>query len=98
MHEIESIASLDAQKFTVDARMIAIVAADDLIVAHAQRGLAAVGAVRTNSSDVMHFPGPRLIAIHTASQRAHRADVDAHTAFVTLQVIEMVRSDFRMSS
>src|SRR5579863_3222680 len=98
MDEIESVASLDAQKFAVDSRMIAIVAADDLVVADTQRGLAAIGTMRTNSSDVMHFPGPRLIAIHAACQRAHRADVDAHAAFIALQVIEMVGSDFRMSA
>ncbi len=72
---------------------VAIVAADDLVVAHAQRGLAAVRAMRADGADVLHFPRPRLVAIDAAGERAHRADVDAHAALVAFQMIALVRRD-----
>ena len=43
--------------------------------------------MRADGADVLHFPGPRLIAIGAAGQRAHRADVDARAALVAFQVI-----------
>ena len=53
VREIESVAALDAEKLAVDAGVVAIVAANDLVVAHAQRGLAAVRAVRADGADVL---------------------------------------------
>ena len=93
LDEIESVAALDAQKFAVDAAAVAIVAANDLVVADAQRGAAAVGAMRADGADVLHFPGPRLITINAAGERAHRTDVDAGAALVAFQMIVMVGND-----
>ena len=95
VHEIGRVAALDAQELAVDARAVAIVAANDFVVANAQRGLAAIGAMRANGADVLHFPGTRLIAIRAAGERAHRANVDAHAALVALQMIEMIGLDHR---
>ena len=50
-------------------------------------------AMRADGADVGHLPGPRLIAIDAAGQRADRADVDARAALVAFQVIAHVRSD-----
>src|SRR5260370_38321759 len=91
--EIECVAALDAEEFAVDAGEIAIVAANDLVVAHAERGLASVRTVSANGSHVLHFPGPGLIAIGAAGQGADRADVDTHAALVALQVILTIGRD-----
>ncbi len=95
VHEIRRVPAFDAQKLAVDARLVAIVAADDFVVANAQRGLAAIGAMRADGADVLHLPGARLIPIRAAGERAHRANVDAHAAFVAFQMIEMVGLDHR---
>ncbi len=51
--------------------------------------------MRADGADVLHFPGPRLIAIRAAGERAHRADIDAHAALVAFQMIEMIGLDHR---
>src|SRR5262249_23454813 len=93
--EIERVAALDAQEFAVDNGLIAIIGANDFVVADAERGLAAIRAVRADRAGVLHLPGPRLIAIRSTGQRADGADVDAHTAFVALEVIFVVGGDLR---
>ncbi len=93
IEEIEGIAAFDAEKLAVDAGAVAIVAANDLVVARADRSLAAVGAVGADGADVLHFPGARLIPISTAGERSDRADVDAHAAFVALEMIADVGRD-----
>src|ERR1700683_607769 len=91
--KVETVAPLDTKKLAIDAGAVAIVAADDLVVADAQRGLAAVGAMRANGAHVLHLPGPRLIAIGTASERADGADVNAHAALVALEMVAGVGRD-----
>ena len=92
--EIESVAALDAQELAVDAAAVAIVAANDLVVAHAQRGAAAIGAMRADGADVVHLPGPRLITVNSAGERAHGANIDAGAALVAFQMIVMIGNDF----
>ena len=91
--EIEAVAAFYAQELAVDAGVVAIVAANDFVVADAQSGAAAVGAMRADGADVVHFPGPRLVSIHPAGERAHGADVDAGSAFVAFQMIVMIGND-----
>src|ERR1700675_1885050 len=78
--KIEAVAALDAEKVIVDAALVAIVAANDLhpsiAAAHAQRGLAAVAAVRADGADMMHLPRTSLVAVRARGERADRADVD----------------------
>src|SRR5262249_33839684 len=74
---------------------VAIVAAHDLIVADAQGRFTAVGTMRTNGPDVIHLPRPRLIPIDSTGQSAHRADVDAGSALVAIQVIVLIGNDLR---
>src|SRR5579871_250846 len=93
--EIERVSSLDAQELAVDPGVIAIIAADDAIVARTESGLAAVATMSADGADVRHLPGPRLVAIDPAGQRAHRADVDAGAALIALQVVSLIRSDLR---
>ena len=49
--------------------------------------------MRADGAHVPHFPRPRLVAIGAAGQGAHRTDVDAHAAFVTVQMIPVVGRD-----
>src|SRR5258708_5745212 len=98
MREIERVAAFDAKEFAVDAGVVAIVPSDDLVVANAQRGLASVRAVCADRADVLHLPGTRLVTICTAGERAHRADIDAHAAFVAIEVIEAVGLDLAVDA
>ena len=92
--EVESIAAFDAQEIAIDTTLVTVVPADNLHSgfgpAHTQGGLAAVSAVGAGGSNVGHLPGPRLVAVGARSQRAHRADVNAHTALFAVQVIFQV--------
>ena len=99
IREIEGVAALDAEKISVDAALVAVVAAHNLHAGigapHAQRGLAAVAAVRADGADVLHLPRPRLVAIRAGGERADRADVDAHAALFALQMIFFIGRDDR---
>src|SRR6266404_5312349 len=93
--EVEPVAALDAEELAVNSGMVAVVAADDFAVANAERGLAAVGAMRADGANVLHLPRARLIAISAGGQRADRTNVDASAALVALQVVTVRRSDLR---
>src|SRR5690242_8757436 len=97
IREIEGIAALDAKEIAVDAALVAVIAAHNLHArrgaAHAQGGLATVGAVGADGADVLHLPGPGLIAVGAGGERAHRANVNAHAAFFALQVVGVVGHD-----
>src|SRR5271166_2432366 len=60
LREVKAEAPLHAEEVPVDAGKIAIVGAKDFMIAHAQRGLAAVGAMRANGGNVLHLPRPRF--------------------------------------
>src|SRR5262245_24752950 len=92
--KVERVAALDAEEVAVDAGVVTIVAADDLVVADAECGAASVGAVRANRADVLHFPGAGLIAVSAAGERADGADIYAHAAFVALEMVAAVRRNF----
>src|SRR5690348_16176282 len=49
--------------------------------------------MRANGWHVLHFPGTRLVAIGATGQRAHRADINAHAALFTLEVVGAVGDD-----
>ena len=92
--EIPAKAPLDAEKLSVNAGMVTIVGADDLIIADGESRLAAVAAVAANRSGIGKFPGPGLVAISSAGQSADGADVDARAAFFAFQVLTLVGNDF----
>ncbi len=94
--EIKSEAALHAKEILVESGEIAIIGAQNFVVAHAQRGLAAVRAVRADRGDVGHFPRARLVAVRAAGERADGADVDAHAALFAVQMILAVRNDHRL--
>src|ERR1700735_5783704 len=73
--------------------MVAIVGSQDLVVTHAQRGLAAIRAVGARIWHIGHFPGTRLITIGATGQRADRANINAHAAFFAGQVAGLVGDD-----
>src|SRR5947208_3817245 len=87
-------APLDAQEFAVHAGVVAIVGADDLVIADGERRLASVAAVVADSARVGKLPGPRLVAVSAAGKRAHRANVDAHAALFALKFLAPVGDDF----
>src|SRR5438270_7774307 len=97
--EVEGIAALDAEEVTVDAALIAIVAAHDLHAsgrpAHTQSRLTAVAAVGADGADVVHLPGTCLVTISSRGKCADRADVDAHAALFALEMILLVRRNER---
>ena len=97
--EIKSIAALNAEEVAVGAALVAVVAANNLHSgirpAHAQRGLAAIAAMRANRAHVLHLPRARFVAIRAGSERSDRANVDAHAALFAFQMIFFIRSDQR---
>src|SRR5690242_18868614 len=93
--EIERVAALDAKEFAVDPGAVAIVAADDVVIARAERGLAAVGAMGADRAHMRHFPRPGFVPIRSARQRAHRTNIDARPALVALEAVPVVRRDLR---
>ena len=95
--KVKTVAPLDAEKAAVEAASVPVVAAQNLRsaghAAHPERGLAAIAAVGADGRDVVHLPGPRLVAVSAGGKRADGADVDAHTAFLALQMILLVGHD-----
>ena len=94
LDEVEAEAALGAEEVAVDAALVAIVGANDLRavvrLAHAESDLAAVGAMRADGGNVVHLPGPRLVAVAAAGERAHRANVDAHAALLAVELVAVV--------
>ena len=88
--EVKRIPALDTKELAVDARPVAIVAANHLVIANTQSRLAAIGAVRANGAHMFHFPRPRLIPIRTAGQRAYRTDIDALSALIAIQMVAFI--------
>src|SRR5271165_539896 len=91
--EIKAEAALHTKEFLVDAGKVAIVGAQDLVIAHAERGLATIRAMGADGRDILHLPRPRLVAIRAARERANRAYVDTHAAFFTFEMIAGVGND-----
>src|SRR5260370_4869920 len=91
--EFESESALGTQKITVVAGEIAIIDAEDFMVAHAERRFAAIGTVGAHGRHVLHLPGSCVIAIGAAGQRAHRAYIDAHAALDAFQMVFALGSD-----
>src|ERR1035437_10320825 len=96
--EIEGVASFDAEEIAVDAALVAIVSAHDVhagIAAEAaKRREATIAAVRADGADVVHLPRACLVSVISRGQCADRTDVDAHTAFLALEVVAFVGSDY----
>src|SRR5207244_1225433 len=93
--EVERVTALNAKEITIDAALIAVVAADDLCArlraAHAERGLAAIAAMRADGAHVVHLPRPRLVAIRAGGQGADGTDVNALSALFALEMVAFVR-------
>ncbi len=91
LDKVESEAAFGAEKIAVDAALVAIVGANNLRavvgLAHAQRHFASVAAMRADGGDVVHLPGPRLVAIAAAGERADRANIDAHAALFAVELV-----------
>src|ERR1700722_10684737 len=68
------------------------------MVAHAERGLAAIRTMRADGGYVLHLPRTRLVTIGAAGERAHGTNIDAHAALFALQMIFVVGNDHRERS
>ena len=93
LSEVEGIAAFDAEELAVDAGTVAVVPANDFVVAYAESGFAAVRTVSANGADVVHFPRAGLVTVRAAGERAHGTDIDAGAAFVAVQMIAIVGGD-----
>ena len=91
--EIKTKAALHAQKIFVNSTQVAVIRTQNLVIAHAQRRLAAVRAMRANRGNIRHLPRPRFVTIRPARQRAHRTNINAHPAFFAFQVILAIRNN-----
>ena len=98
MVEVESVAALHAQELAVQTGAVPVIPANNFVIPNTQRRLAAIGTMRANRADVLHFPRPRLVAIRATGQRAHRADIDTRTALVALKMIPVRRRNFRRNA
>src|SRR5271167_1071493 len=85
--EIKAETALHAKEFLVDAGEVAIVGAQDLVIAHAERGLATIRAMGADGRDILHLPRPRLVTVRAARERANRANIDTHAAFFAFEMI-----------
>ncbi len=94
--EIKTEPALYAQELFIDAGKVAVIGAQDLVIAHAQCGFATVRAVRADGRNILHFPRPRFVSIGAAGQCAHRANINAHPALFAFQVIFAVGDDNRV--
>src|SRR5579864_8917774 len=61
--EVEREPAFGTQKVAVVTGEIAIIDAQDFVIAHAERRLAAIGAVRAHGGDVLHLPRTCVIAV-----------------------------------
>ena len=65
--KVEGVAALVAEKVPVHAALVAVVTAYNLAAisggAHAESGLASIGAVGAGCADVLHLPWPGLVTI-----------------------------------
>src|SRR5262250_1499595 len=100
--KIKCVASLDTQKVAVDPALVAIVSANNfhpsIRPANTQSRFTAVGTMCAGCSDVLHLPRPSFISIRARGQRTHRTNINAHPAFLTLEMILFVRSNDRAYS
>src|SRR5581483_11502784 len=94
IHEIERITALDAEKVPVDAAFATICPSNDGHFAvnrsGTECGCASVSAMRADRRGVFHLPGACLITIWAGGECTNRADVDAHPAFLALQMLILV--------
>src|SRR5438477_10803198 len=102
MREVKGVPAFDAEEVTINAALVAIIAAYDLhtgfVAPYAECRLAAIATMRADGANVIHLPGTRLVAVRTRRQGANRADINAHAAFFTLEVIAFIGRDHRSAA
>src|SRR6266852_1843355 len=91
--EIKAEAALHAEKILIDAGEVAVIGAQNFVVADDESCFAAVGAVGADGGDVFHFPGAGFVTIGAAGERADGANVNAHAAFFAIEVVAAIRND-----
>src|SRR5215469_1057926 len=91
--EIVTETPLGAKKFAIDAAVVAIVGAQNLVVSDGQRRLASVRAVSARGAEVFHLPRTRLVTIRAACERTDRADVNAHAALFAGELAGIIGND-----
>src|SRR4029077_7170381 len=75
IREVKPIPPLDAEKVSVRAALVTVIAAHNLQpgvgAPHTQRRLASIAAMCAHGADVLHLPGTRLVAISSRSECTH---------------------------
>src|ERR1700694_2058960 len=99
VEKVKSVTALDAEKVAIHPALVAVVAAYNVHAgigaAHAQGGLAAVATMSADGAHVLHLPGTGLVTIGPRGQSAQGADINAHAAFLAVQVVAFVGSNHR---
>src|ERR1035441_6008000 len=94
VHKIERITALDAEKAPVDAALVTICPSDDghsaVNRSGTEGGCASVSAMCADRRGVLHLPWARLISVWAGGECADRADVNAHPAFLALEMLVLV--------
>src|ERR1017187_1254169 len=94
LHKIECVAALDTEKVPIDPTFVTICPAHDghsaFNRAGAECGCTAVSAMRANRRGVLHLPWARLISVWAGGECTDRADINAHSAFLALQMLVLV--------
>ena len=91
IHKIERITALDAEEVPVDPAFVTICPPDDghsaFNRAGTECGCTSVSAMCADRRCMLHLPGACLITIWAGSECADRADINAHPAFLALQML-----------
>src|ERR1035438_9953559 len=94
LHKIECVTALDAEKVPVDPSFITICPTHDGHSAAnrsgTEGGCASVSAMCADRRGVLHLPWARLISVWAGSKCTDRADINAHSAFLALQMLVLV--------
>src|SRR5580658_6060113 len=100
MRKVKSVTPFDAKEIAIDSALVPIIPADNLRASiaapHAQRGLAAISAVSTDRTHVIHLPRARLVTICARRQRTDRANIDTHATLFAIKMVVLIgRTDIR---
>ena len=92
--EVEAVTAFHAEEFAVDAGAVAIVAANDFVIADTKGCLAATRTMSADGADMLHLPRAGFVAVGVGGESADGADVDAGAALIAIEVIAHVGDDF----
>ena len=94
LDKIECVTAFDAEKVPVDPAFVTICPTHDghsaFNRAGTECGSTSVSAMCADRRGVLHLPWARLISVWAGSECTDRADINAHSAFLALQMLVLV--------